>query len=383
MKKFRLNGRHFFITYAGNPKLTKAQILDFFQNQQMGTSKPDCCIVSEENSPQDPEKGTHFHAYLRYPKQKNLYNPRVFDIDGFHPNIQTVKNILDCIKYVKKDENWIIFGDLNKPPTPYEIMNNFETFNRYFQSKMEENPFTFNVQKYIVKNKWNLEQKSGISSWISDFNKVQEVYASSLLQAKRATPKRFDKRKFQKLFKTWSGYEAIVDYVNEIMKYPNYDESQMWPKKQPHLYLVGPPNTGKTTFVDMLREYYSVYPFGAADRWWPRYSIFTYSIIEWGEFSLSSKAMPFGELLKLLGGEQMNLPVKGSSVFKMDRQAFILSSNKTLEQHLDSRFPGEYGKAEIKVLEPALRARINELIIPDGITLFPLIELISKHFKKG
>lgn len=382
VKMFRLYARHFTITYAGNPKLSKSQILDFFENQQTGTSKPDYCMVSEEHSPQNLKKGTHFHVYLRYSKRKNLTDSRVFDIDGFHPNIQVTKSVKDYLIYLQKeDENPVSFGELNKSPTPSEIMNNRQTFTAFFRPKMEKNPFTFDIQKYIVRNRWDLESKVGFSSWISEFNKVQEVYASDLLAAKTAFCERLDKRKFQKLFKEWSGYETIVDYVNEIISHPNTNESNMWPKKQPHLYLVGPPNTGKTTFVDRLREVYSVYPFGAADRWWPRYAIFTYSVIEWGEFSLSSKVMPFGELLKLLGGEQMNLPVKGSNVFKMDRQAFILSSNKTLEQHLNSRFPGAPGKVEIKALEPALRVRINELILPDNVTLFPLIDLISKHLK--
>lgn len=375
----RIDTKHWTITYAGSPKLSKSRILKFFQDEQIGTLKPDYCIVSEEVS-SDPKKGTHFHVYLRYPRRKNLINMRAFDIDGFHPNIQRTKSVKDYVEYLKKEDvNPLSFGEFDKPPIPEDIMNDRQTFNKYFRSLMEANPFTFDLKKYIFTHRWDLKGKSGFMSWINDFNVGQEVWASIILQNKPRILKRMDKRKHRTLIRKWEGYGTIIDYINRIVECDNSSEDRMWPIKHPHLFLVGRPNIGKSSLVTALGDYFSIYPFGSADRWWPRYTIFTYSIINWDEFTLSSKAMSFGELLKLLGGQQMNLPVKGTNVFKIDRQAFILTSNETLEKHISLRFTKTNQR---KDLEPALRARINELIIPKGIDLFPLIDLLSKYTTK-
>lgn len=379
-KKFRLYTRYFTVTYAGSPNLTKERILSFFRDEQDGTLKPDYCMVSQEISTIDPEKGVHFHVYVRYPKSKNLINPRIWDIDGFHPNIQGTKSVENYLEYMQKeDPNPISFGELTPPPTPREIMNNVQLFRAHFRRLRDANPFSFNISEWISKNEWDLLAKGGYLQWIREHDYMQEVHASILLKAKVRPMKLLPESRFSKLMKQWDGFNYLFEYINEIISRPNTDESNMWIKKRKHLFLVGEPDTGKTTLVDILREFFPVYPFGAADKWWPKYTIFTYSIIEWGEFSLTSQAMPFGELLKLLGGEQMNLPVKGSNVFKMDRQAFILSSNRTLAQHAKIRFPSESERA---ALQPALESRIHELVIPSGVTLFPFIEALQKELRR-
>ena len=243
---------------------------------------------------------------------------------------------------------------------------------------MRKKPFSFDLHKYIVRKGWNELVTGTRTAWIREFNSNQEVYCSLLLQ-RRSRPKRLlDPKRYSELISQWAGYGTIIAYINAVLTHPNTDESNMWPQKRRHLFLVGAPDIGKTTLVNALREFLPVYPFGAADKWWPRYAIYTYSLIEWGEFTLSTTAMPFGDLLKLLGGEQMNLPVKGSNVFKMDRQAFIMSSNLTLVEHLRTRFTRPNDETRF---EPALRARIDELIIPDGLTLFPLIDLLIQELR--
>ena len=41
----------------------------------------------------------------------NITNNRYFDVNGFHPNVQSAKDPLACLDYVKKDGDFIIHGE--------------------------------------------------------------------------------------------------------------------------------------------------------------------------------------------------------------------------------------------------------------------------------
>lgn len=96
---FRLNCRQFFLTY---PKCTLSQqeLLDLIPNKEN--------IKNYYISQEKHQDGTpHLHAYIEYSTKKNIKDPKHFDIKGFHPNIQSVKNKKNVISYVCKYGNFI------------------------------------------------------------------------------------------------------------------------------------------------------------------------------------------------------------------------------------------------------------------------------------
>lgn len=73
-----------------------------------------CIIARELHQDGNP----HFHAMLLLNKKLNTTNPRFFDIEGFHPSIEVVKNIEKCLKYCRKDGDFIEYG--TTPSFEYE-----------------------------------------------------------------------------------------------------------------------------------------------------------------------------------------------------------------------------------------------------------------------
>lgn len=97
-KAFRINAKQFFITYPQCP-IPKEGVYDLFDK----SFNPEELIVAEEKH-EDGNK--HLHVYVKFEKKLNIKDPRHFDIDGYHPNIQSVHNKNAVTKYVKKDGNY-------------------------------------------------------------------------------------------------------------------------------------------------------------------------------------------------------------------------------------------------------------------------------------
>lgn len=104
---FRLDAKHVGLTY---PKcdLTRERLLDALRilggDQYCGS-----VIAIEQHKDGTP----HLHAYLRLSKCRHFRDASVFDVDGFHPNIQGLRSPKHWIAYVQKeDASALVDGDL-------------------------------------------------------------------------------------------------------------------------------------------------------------------------------------------------------------------------------------------------------------------------------
>ena len=70
-----------------------------------------CAEKHEDGSP-------HLHACLKFRKKVDIRKERYFDVNGYHPNIQTTKNINASINYCKKDHDFIEEGNVNEKNNP-------------------------------------------------------------------------------------------------------------------------------------------------------------------------------------------------------------------------------------------------------------------------
>jgi len=103
--KFRINAKSVFLTY---PKCTLSKEELSLHLYQLKHKYSYSCICLEQH-----EDGTpHLHAVLKFVKKVDIRSEKYFDIEGFHPNIQTTKNINASINYIKKDKDFIEMGDL-------------------------------------------------------------------------------------------------------------------------------------------------------------------------------------------------------------------------------------------------------------------------------
>lgn len=101
--KFRINAKSVFLTYP-QCDLTKELMMNY-----LASLKHECSyiIVCEEKH----EDGSpHLHAVLKFKKKVDIRSESFFDINGFHPNIQTTKNINASIQYCKKEKCYLEEG---------------------------------------------------------------------------------------------------------------------------------------------------------------------------------------------------------------------------------------------------------------------------------
>lgn len=72
-------------------------------------------IVCQEKHKDDTD---HLHAVICFDKKVDIRKETFFDLDTYHPNIQSVKSLPKSINYVKKDKNFCEWGELDTPLKP-------------------------------------------------------------------------------------------------------------------------------------------------------------------------------------------------------------------------------------------------------------------------
>lgn len=114
--EFRLNAIKVFLTYAQCANLQWKDVLE--RLEEFGGGLEQYAISTEMHA----DGGRHIHVYAKWVKKVNLLNPRTLDVEGFHPNIRRVKDVLGCVEYVIK------YGDYET--SRLEIFQNSRNFCR-------------------------------------------------------------------------------------------------------------------------------------------------------------------------------------------------------------------------------------------------------------
>ena len=253
---------------------------------------------------------------------------------------------------------------------------------RYLELQMLKDPINFNVEQYCRTHDLFKE----IKSWSSIKIKLKDsqIAAANLslrnkpgfklitrgLIESSLTPKQLDK------FDSWSGYQTIVDYLNQMITH-RYDRDP----KTLNLLITGPPNCGKSALVwhpkphghfNPISKYCSVYPMGMKD-WFPKYQSNVYHCIYWNQMKLTSYS--YDTILKLLDGSPLDLPNKGSVSRKADNPLIVMTSNLTLSQMIDFKFKTSSFYQDMS--QQNLKVRVQNIIVPEGYDLFLLQKLLK------
>ena len=386
---FRLQSTTYFLTYKGisdsGKKITKNQLANYLLRQNSNDRKifPQKYLICQQMYDSGEP---HFHAILVYPRRKEITKPTHYDYLDIHPNIQTMRNMKAALDYVyKEDPHPVTNMDLVQQKRVARAKDTSSLY-QLLQQQMLKDPFHFDVDDYCAK--YNLGKqiyKANFSKAITLIKRMQPAYARKALKHNRnginlITPELIK----QKLtddeitqYYSHSCYQKIVAHINEIHKYPNHDLASMAPSKTPHLLIVGDASIGKSALVDHrasqqyphpgLMHYYPTYHLSIGQKYFPPYRSFDYSLVRWNEFTIDSDLFPksgYNRLLDYLEGAPSALPQKGRpAVERQDNPKHILTSNRTLQQHICKTFSSLQSRAMSRM---NLGTRIDCVVIPKG-----------------
>lgn len=408
---FTLKSTTYFLTYRGrlNPSKKGSKLKsksDFITKQALKNFLFDQCKINLKAKPekyliceQMYDSGEpHFHVILVYPKRKVISNQYVFDYLGIHPNIQTMRNMKAALNYVyKEDPNPLTNMDVDRQMMIAKAKNGSSLYQLLLQ-QMIKDPFRFDVAQYFAKN--NLCKyiyKTNYTKAVSLIKMMQPAYARQILRNKPGikfiTPALIKQRLSHEEYKQYYAhecYQRIINHVNQIHTYPNRDPSTKAPSKTPHLLIVGDTSIGKSALVDHvadsvcpypgLMHYYSCYHMSIGQKFFPPYRSFDYCLVRWNEFTIASDMFPksgYNRLLDYLEGAPSALPQKGSApVERQDNPKHILTSNRTLQQHICKTFTSESSRA---MSRKNLGTRIDCVNIPEGKSIHFLRKLFVSN----
>lgn len=101
---FRFQGKYAFLTYAQADGLSKDAIIWALRDK---VPSPEAWAVGEE---EHQDGGKHFHAILRYAERVDIRDARFWDVEGFHPNIQSARGWKQVLQYCIKGGDYISDG---------------------------------------------------------------------------------------------------------------------------------------------------------------------------------------------------------------------------------------------------------------------------------
>lgn len=336
---FRLDAKHIGLTYP-QCDLTRQLVLDAIRSA-VGDNYCGAIIALERHADGNP----HIHAYLRLHKPRRFTVPTVFDIDGFHPNIQGLRSPKHWVLYVQKeDTDCLVDGDvgsfldgtgpkqrvtdaitarLDAGATPNEIYAEFPGFYLMNKRKIDE------LSQWIVSKRLN----TGKRDW-SD--------ALAYLIDARQHPMAPDTQ--------LEVAEWLIDNVQAERKL-----------RQKQLWLTGPPGSGKTTLVMELEKFLKVY-------WVPMdcngfFDGFTddYDLICFDEMKSQFKLTLLNQMIC---GGPVRLNLKGSTVLKTKNVPVVFLSN--------------YGPAAAyKTMSPQFEAFLDRLTVVNCTSLHQVTALLA------
>lgn len=399
---FRLQSKTYFLTFKGyseklGKNISKNELKEHLLNQNKNDRKnrPEKYLICEEMY----DSGSpHFHVILTYPTRKEIKDPTAFDFHDIHPNIQTMRNMKAALQYVyKEDTNPLTNMDIVQEKRIARAKDSSSLY-ELLQDQMKKDPINFDVDDYCTKH--NIFKHIYKANYAKAFNlikRAQPAYARALLRDKpgikpitlELIKQRLNPDEIIQFYSHYC-YQKIIDHINDIYIYPNHNEASKAPLKTKHLLIVGQADIGKTSLIyhtankidpyPGLAYYYATYYLSIGEKYFPPYRSFDYRLVNWEQFTIDSDMFPkkgYNRLLNYLDGSVSALPQKGRPpVQRQDNPKHILTSNRTLEQHILKTFNSEDSRALALMNLPA---RVDCVVIPHGKNIHFLRKLFVSN----
>lgn len=314
----------------------------------------------------------HFDCLFVYSRPV-LNAPTRYDYLFKHGDLTRYRTINAAILDYGRKEDPEPFGDLDTARVIVRARVRYELY-EMMEEAMLRDPFNFSCQAWLTsEGVWAEASRTNLFKTCKIVRARQSQQCRRRLLAKpgmRLITRGLIRERLSagelRLFDSWPGYQTIVDHLNQIPR---------WGAERPHktrnLLIVGPSDTGKTRLGAAIERLCATYPLGTPGGWFPEYRSGVYAMLVWDQFDL--RTYRYVDLLRLLEGRPMKLPVKGGNVPRNDNQIVYMTSNLSLVQHVTRRFRCP---ASVAHSMSNLRARVCQVVIPPGHDLFFLAKLL-------
>lgn len=334
-KRFRLQAKNLFFTYP-QCNVNKEDALEKFK-KYYGEDLVWIVVAHEFHE----DGGDHLHVAISLKEKKTQSSLKKLDkILNFHGNYQAMKNMLNVLKYVIKDGEYISEG--------------------------------IDVEKFIklrLKKKSTVVALTLVDGDICDVNEFDPGFCLMHLKKIREYKDWLDNssKKRQKL-----GHGSLVfttssnnSSVKQVVDWLNKNILQEREFKQKQLFITSPPNMGKTSLINKLEKAgVRVFYLPPDEDFYCQYDNGLYDLIVLDEFMGQKRIQ---DLNRWLDGSLFPVRRKGTTpIIKNDNLPFIICSNFSLEQ--------AYSKSDYTRLEP-----LNERITCIPVTAFLDIDVTPRE----
>lgn len=250
----------------------------------------------------------HLHALLLLHGCLQTRNPRYFDIEGYHCNMQAARSAKAVSAYIKKGGDFIDDGDVgatgdaearrdNRSDRAAKLLAEGGDLNEV----AEQMPgfFLLNKRKIEEMEEWHARKKrrNGLKKLPTIMEDPEQALAEGWTPAEIEVA-------------TW--LDANLD-------------GKPRPLKTPQLYLWGPPDVGKTTLVQTLKRFKSVYTAPQDEEFYDHFSEKETDLIVFDEFKGSQKTLQW--MNSFLDGQELSIRKKGLQAVKTKNLPVIVLSN--------------------------------------------------------
>lgn len=328
---WRLEAKNLFCTWAQNTtsKDTVLQrALEFF-----GARMRFAVIAEEAHANGDP----HLHALFALNQRYLSRNPKDLDsLAGKHGDYRAARSLSKVMKYVTKSD-----------PNPISHGVNVEEFLR--SSSQGKSTFAA-IAKDCMDGRTLIQ--------------INELYPGMVLQHKRKIEEYLtwysvQKRRLETQQLQWTSVSASSGTAAaRIATWLNQNIRTTREFKQPQLWIFGPPNTGKTTLLNGLRQRLNIFDVPIDEDFYDEFYDNMYDLAVIDEFKGQKKIQ---WLNRFLDGSHMTIRVKGSQRLKTQNIPVIICSNfepsqcfhNVAQNQNEDRLAPLYARIEVvQVFEP-------------------------------
>jgi len=335
-KKFRMQCKNFFLTFPQCPTTKEVA------QERIKEKWPECrsLVCQEEHK----DGNNHLHILLQFDKKLFVSRSDYFDfIGGQHGKYEPARNIRKSVEYITKKGDYVSNGI------------NVEAI------LSKKNPKSDDVARDIMNGVSLREIRAKEPGfYMMNKRKLEEFETEILIENAKKDKKTWVEFSEEKLNGMSSTNKQIAMWLNK-----NMFKERVFKQKQ--LYIYGPKNMGKTSLIEALESYGTVYWMPVSEDFYDQYDDRSYDLIVLDEFRAQKTVQ---QLNLWLQGSTMSVRKKGRQGEKRRNLPMIILSNYSLEGAYRKISEEEEKSGVVSDKLDTLRCRLEIVEVENFIKIF-------------